>query len=1380
MTSETVSQPTPKAKRRWLRRGVLALGVLVGLIVLTLGGLRGLVTSPWGRSLVVDLAQGQSFSGVRLELEGLEGDLLRAARLRRLVLRDEDGVFARVEDVALDWNWRALLRGRVWVDALRVGAVEVDRQPILAPSAAPDPEPPRQALNLPQVMVDGLAIERIALGEAVAGEAVSVSLNGSAETAGARARAALDVVRLDGGEDRLNLEAALSRGEIALTLDAFIGAELAGLIGAPSGVPAQLAVNVAGDVDAGDGAGALRFDETTVADFDLDWSEAMIAAELTATPAGWPALADLIDAFGPQAQARLRLDRTSELARLEAQWGGASMIATSEIDVEAPGAPERARVEAQLTGDTLGKLAPGVQAGRVALNGDLNLGGTPTITATLTVPELVAGDFAAQTVTVDARATATQTAAWRIDATARANGLKPPEGPLVTGLGPAPRLDLAGLVSPDTERVEITSLTASAAQARIEGQGAFGFDLTGQADLRLRVEDVSAWGAPGQGRADLTAQVRARSAEAVAVTLDARLDEFTQWPEDLAAVLGDAGTLTGAVELDGTRLRLDELEARSAAVILDASGRLDGETLEGVRLDLAARPLTLGGLVLDAPAALAVAATGPVSAPEVRLEAQAPELTLSGQRITDLRVMGDLVADGSGGVEGPIRASAETPSGPARLAAQLGLASETIGLSGLDARFAGFSVTGQAQTPMADPLAGSADLAAVYEQGAGGGRARLLYDANQIDLQARAEQLTFGESAIDLGEVRVEGPVSSLALDWRAAGFAGVPFDLAGEGDLALDPTAGQIDLDAKLGGRVAGVDLHTNQPITVAYGPQGVAAALEVVLGENQGVVSAQLVGPLDAWSLEADAEGVEAALLGGFAPEPPLEGAAGARVRAQAGPQGVLGEATLTLDDWSRSDRESATLNGDVRARLEPESGDIAVEIAMSDGLAVQGVVRVPFGETAGDVVPDGALGGRLVADGPLAGLVDLAAGPALTLTGMLKADLAVGGTPSAPELLGEASLGGGQLVHAPSGVLVVIDALDVALDGQQARLVRLEAGDGQDGRLSGDGVLDLAAGGEGELNMAFDRFRFGVPPVLDAQLSGPLSLVFAERAPKAVTGDLVVNRAEIRPPESVGPAPAVTIPVTEINLPDGSSRGPAARPPPIDLDLNVSADRRVFVRGAGLDSEWSLDLAVGGLADAPEVNGELALIRGDLTLGGERFVFDEGVVSFAGDPAAPNLFIVAERRLRALTARITVRGTPEAPVIALSSTPEYPQDEILARALFGRSAAGLSALEAAQLAAALASLSGGGGGVDALGALRGVAGLDRLSVTQEGDGELVVTGGRYITDDVYLEIAGGAASGSERLSVEWTLRPNIALVSRLDGEGDANVAVRWRRDY
>ena len=133
------------------------------------------------------------------------------------------------------------------------------------------------------------------------------------------------------------------------------------------------------------------------------------------------------------------------------------------------------------------------------------------------------------------------------------------------------------------------------------------------------------------------------------------------------------------------------------------------------------------------------------------------------------------------------------------------------------------------------------------------------------------------------------------------------------------------------------------------------------------------------------------------------------------------------------------------------------------------------------------------------------------------------------------------------------------------------------------------------------------------------------------------------------------------------------------PVQLDLQVKAARRVVVFGRGLDTEWSVDMHVRGPISNPEFKGTATLIRGDLDLAGRRFAFDTGSITLDGPIRTARIDIAAERSTDDIDARVHVTGSPTEPKFALESTPALPQDEILSRVLFGRSASELSAFEA-----------------------------------------------------------------------------------------------------
>jgi translocation and assembly module TamB len=141
------------------------------------------------------------------------------------------------------------------------------------------------------------------------------------------------------------------------------------------------------------------------------------------------------------------------------------------------------------------------------------------------------------------------------------------------------------------------------------------------------------------------------------------------------------------------------------------------------------------------------------------------------------------------------------------------------------------------------------------------------------------------------------------------------------------------------------------------------------------------------------------------------------------------------------------------------------------------------------------------------------------------------------------------------------------------------------------------------------------------------------------------------------------------------------------------------------------------------------------------------------------------------------IRIEGTAARPKITLTSTPVLPNDEVLSQVLFGTSASQLSPLDAATLASALTSLAGGSG-FDVVGNLRSFAHLDRLALGGDTTGA-IVSGGKYVTDNVYLEVTGGANGPTG--GIEWRVRKDLSVVARAaSATGESQIAVRWRKDY
>jgi len=143
--------------------------------------------------------------------------------------------------------------------------------------------------------------------------------------------------------------------------------------------------------------------------------------------------------------------------------------------------------------------------------------------------------------------------------------------------------------------------------------------------------------------------------------------------------------------------------------------------------------------------------------------------------------------------------------------------------------------------------------------------------------------------------------------------------------------------------------------------------------------------------------------------------------------------------------------------------------------------------------------------------------------------------------------------------------------------------------------------------------------------------------------------------------------------------------------------------------------------------------------------------------------------------VTATVKITGLADSPKIELSSTPDMPQDEIMARLLFGESAAQLTALQVVEIGAALSTLTGGGGSsLNPLAKIQKTLGLDRLSVGSNSSGTTSntsgqqnsgynVEAGRYVSSRVFVA-AKQSTTGSTQLAVDVDLTKHLKLQTRI----------------
>ncbi len=394
---------------------------------------------------------------------------------------------------------------------------------------------------------------------------------------------------------------------------------------------------------------------------------------------------------------------------------------------------------------------------------------------------------------------------------------------------------------------------------------------------------------------------------------------------------------------------------------------------------------------------------------------------------------------------------------------------------------------------------------------------------------------------------------------------------------------------------------------------------------------------------------------------------------------------------------------------------------------------------------------------------------------------------GTVSAPRIQGTASVDKGSYANGTTGTVLHDITARLRASEREIMVEQLSATDGASGRLSAKGTIGIEPETHFPLALSVDltNARLVRRDDVDATISGQLQLGGNVAQPK-LAGKLTVEPAEIRIPDRVGP----NVPVIQVEEVGGSSKNAATTnesAPSTDLALDLAVDLpgRIFVRGRGLESEWQGKLQVTGPASEPRVTGTLNVRRGYFDLLDRRLQLREGVVSFSGEsPPDPTVTVQATTDINGMTAIIRVEGRARQPTLTLDSQPPLPQDEILARLLFNRDASQISPAQAAQLALAVNRLRGGEG-LDVMGKLRSLTGLDTLDVTggqtmQEGK----VRAGKYLNDDVYVEVEKGAAAQTGRAKVEVQILPdilpNVSVQADTGQNAQSGVGIKWRYNY
>jgi translocation and assembly module TamB len=866
------------------------MALLAVVLALALGF--ALLQTPPGRAgLAAVLARALADPGERITVTGLKGFVPFDMTVERVEIDDSAGPRLVVSDAALAIAPGDLLRGRLTVRRFSARAIEVAR-----PSATPSHFNPAALLYLPvPLRLEALHIDRLALGAAITGEPVALSVTASGALSQGRATADLELHRIDATPGQAVIHLALSGTPPQLDLAADItepsGKLLADALHAPAPLP--LSLHLAGNGPLADWQGSLALhagDAVADAQFRIHRD-----GGYHITAAGNGSVASLLPAkLQPLLAGRIdlsaSLDLDSEriaLTRLR--------LAGNAVQLSARGS--FARASQALTGEAkfdlsdLAALAPLVGApsrGRADLS--LALGGTmraPRARLTLTGEHLVLGNGRAEAAaaTIDLGAAGDPVAPatpLNISASGDLRGIALGPATLPGGLGE--RLDwrLGARLDRAAERLDLQSLEVDDAGTSVVASAGGNSSSGIEGEALLRVPDIGRFaGAKATGALALAADFRAAQDGSAIAVLSGALQAPRSGIGQLDRLLGGAASITGTLRrsADGA-LAASEVSVTGAELNFtgegsrSADGRLDA-TWQLMLPRLAALDPSLGGAVNvigtlsgneSAPDATATLTSDGISASTLRLDRLEAHLAVSNLlkpsgRLTAKFSRRDLT--GTAAADGTLTGGRLSLS-RVRLDAAGTWIDGTIALR-LDSGTVDGTLTGTApnlkpwSALVGTPLGGSATLKARLAGGKGqsveltlDGKALSLAGASLAKLHATAQLADVlgtpsGRADLEIDQAALgKATVTNLRLGGRserpglyaltasAQGQAGEAYRLNASARLSLDPRGQTLDV-TQFAGTLGSAPVRLEQALRLTRRDGNLAFA-DLDLGFDQG----------------------------------------------------------------------------------------------------------------------------------------------------------------------------------------------------------------------------------------------------------------------------------------------------------------------------------------------------------------------------------------------------------------------------------------------------------------------------------------------------------------------------------------------------------------
>jgi translocation and assembly module TamB len=1314
-------------------------------------------------------------------------------RVERITLADAKGVYAEIDGLAADWSPLELLALKARIDTLTASRIRFDRLPESSSNSSSG-----GSFSLPvEVDLRQLNLPKISLGPALSGKEETLSAQASATLTRAGMRGAATIRDLGNTEASATASIEYDANVQTLALDAKAeepkGGVIAGLLGLPDRPGLGFSVKGSGALSNWKGRAEASVEGVPVVNLDTAVRQSATGPVDLALKGG-----GAFDAILPQVLEPLFKGRTDIDLALAYDPSGMLSISRGKIVTGTLAAELGGTLSAKGTNDFHATISPfgdsavfSLPAGSQTIGLDLrSLKATVTgsaekaaIDAQLDLKSLNTAQGTLRDVVLTARSDAfnLQAQAGRLDTKLTVGG-RELQSEALARLVQAP----LSLTAP----VSITSEAASAdfqlEGASLGGKGKVALDRSSGA-LEASVQMFAAPSAlPESFSAKLTKtvglsvhlRVANGSVNAQDIVLNSELINATG-----SASLKDAA-ISAALEGSIPDMALLNPGAKgSGSFTLAAGGTIDSPS---VKLGLSVPKAVLSGKELDnfkadVEAALKagaiagdVKATGTIAGQVIDADVvmkrdngrtAVPDLQV---RIGSNRIAGALMLDSafnpdgklafdlpdlallgamagqplSGAMKGGLAVSA--PGG--QLAARLDLAGDRVGLDTID-------------------------LAGV--------RIGIDYRNSGLSGDVGAESIKSGSNALEKPSLNFSR--SGERTDFKLAGrYQGAPVSAAGS--MAPSGATTVVHLDG-FSATAEKIPVRLAAPTDIALTGGGVRLdRLKLALGTGSVTVSGKAGSVLD---LNIAIGSLPAALANSFSPGLGADGAISGTVAVSGKAADPVAQFSLSWPSASLAATHGSGLPAlSLQAKGNYGGGAVTIDVSGTGG----GLNA----KASGKVQIKGAQGINMRIQGaaPLALAQAFTAGQGIALSGTANFDIAANGALTAPKLTGSLRLASAGVALPRQNLNLTGIAGTITLDGDVARIGELSAKVSNGGTLSVSGTIGVAPGSgfPADLAIKLSNAVYSDGSLINVKQSGDLTLKGPLTGGAELGGTIRIAEAAITIPEKI-PASLSAINLKHKNAsekvaaqaealkpetPNGAAGGSSA----IRLALDVEGRNQIFVRGRGVDAELGGTLRVTGTSATPLVSGSFNMIRGRLEILGKRLDFSSGTIGFGGS-LIPTLDMDATSSSSSTTITVTVSGPANDPEIAFTSSPELPQDEVLAQLIFDRSLSNLSPFQIAQLADAALQLAGGRS-TSVFEKLRKGTGIDDLDVSTDSGGQAQVTAGKYINNRTYLQLQQGATTGSSKAIINLDVGKGVKLRGEADSGGGSAAGIFYEKEY